>query len=319
MHYVAGIDGGGTKTAVAVMDRDGRIVREFTADGINYNGRKAEEVERALGEIFAGLGSTCGSLAALRQLVIGAAGISHPAVPERLAAAARGNGYEGGLHIFGDHEAALYGALNGREGMLLIAGTGSICCGRSASGEFARTGGFGHLIDDEGSGYSIGRSLLAAAVRASDGRGPATVITRLLAEWHGLASPADIVGFVYAADTGKKEIAALAPLLTEACDLQDAVAHGIAIHSAAALVDLVAALARRLSLAESRLALAGSVLLKSPYVRAAFGRQLETALPPLRTVSPQLGAAAGAAHLALQLAAFPSQESVLLRRKDFDE
>lgn len=300
--FTVGLDGGGTKTTVAVMDMSGKQVGEFTADGINYNGRRAEDVERALQDIFAELPAVCGSLTQVRYLVIGAAGISNPAIPGRLTAAVRSQGYQGAMSVIGDHEAALHGAFSGGPGLLLIAGTGSVCFGRNAKGETGRAGGFGHLIDDEGSAYSIGRSLLTAAVRAWDGRGPSTAISRLLKERHQLAGPGEIVGFTYGPETGKKEIAALAPILEEACSMGDQTALDIAAKSASALVELTAALAGRLGLQSGPLALSGSVLLRNPYVRAAFDRRLTAELPRLQTAPPRLHAAAGAASLALKLA-----------------
>ncbi|RAU97120.1 N-acetylglucosamine kinase [Paenibacillus sp. YN15] len=301
--FVAGMDGGGTKTTVTVMDAQGNTVHEFTAGGINYNGRKETEVEQALHGICAELAANCGSLGQIRHMVIGAAGVSNPAIPGRLTAAVRSNGYEGPLRIIGDHEAALHGAFGGGPGLLLIAGTGSVSFGRNAAGETGRAGGFGHLIDDGGSAYSIGRGLLAAAVRAWDGREPPTVISRLLRERQQLSGPGEIVGFAYDPATGKKDIAALAPLLEEACMLGDQAALRLASESAAALVELVAALAARLAMRSGPLALSGSVLLRNPYVRAAFDRQLAEALPQMHIVPPRLHAAAGAAALALELAA----------------
>lgn len=301
--FAVGLDGGGTKTTVTVLDMGGQRIKEFTADGINYNGRKEAEVEQALHGICMELDAVCGSLEQIRCMVIGAAGISNPSIPGRLTEAVRSRGFTGPLRVIGDHEAALHGAFGGGPGMLLIAGTGSVCFGRSAAGETGRAGGFGHLIDDEGSAYSIGRRLLSAAVRAWDGREPPTVISRLLQERHQLSGPGDIVGFTYGPATGKKEIAALAPILEEACNLGDAAALAIAEASAAALAELVAALAFRLELQAGALTLSGSVLLRNPYVRSAFDRQLVAVLPQLRLMPPRLHAAAGAAAMALELAA----------------
>ncbi|MNC31689.1 hypothetical protein D3C75_800170 [compost metagenome] len=134
------------------------------------------------------------------------------------------------------------------------------------------------------------------------------MISRLLRERHHLSGPGDIVGFTYGPDTGKKEIAALAPILEEACALRDEAALDIASKSAAALVELVAALAGRLALAEGPLTLSGSVLLRNLYVRTAFDAQLAEQLPLMRIVPPRLHAAAGAAALALELSAASAPE-----------
>ena len=70
--------------------------------------------------------------------------------------------------------------MSGGTGCILIAGTGSICTGITEDGKTARAGGWGHLIDDVGSGYALGRDALTAVVRAQDGRGAKTVLTDLV-------------------------------------------------------------------------------------------------------------------------------------------
>lgn len=299
MRYVAGVDGGGTKTAVTVMDETGHTVTTFASGGINYNGRDEAEVRRHLTEIAAMLAETCGELASCAQLVVGAAGVSNPAVPGRLTAALRESGYGGGVHIVGDHETALFGALEREHGMILIAGTGSICFGRSASGDVHRTGGFGHLIDDEGSGYSIGRDVLSAVVRSHDGRAPATVLTQLTYAKLGIGSVGELVGFVYDRRTGKQDIAALAPLLSEACALRDEAALAIAARCGMSLAELVVPVAERLWPDGGELALAGSVLLRNAHVREALLARLRQVCPAVQAADARRDASAGAALMAL--------------------
>ncbi|MFD2330257.1 N-acetylglucosamine kinase [Cohnella sp. GCM10020058] len=303
MKYAAGLDGGGTKTAVTVLDETGRTVLAFESGGINYNGRDEEDIRRSLGEMAEAIGAACGGLDACAQLVVGAAGVSNPTVPGRLIAALREAGYRNGVHIVGDHETALFGALEREHGMILIAGTGSICFGRSEAGLVHRTGGFGYLIDDEGSGYSIGRDLLAAVVRAHDGRAPATVLTEMVYDRLRIGSVEEIVRFVYDKGTGKQDIAALAPLLSDGCAAGDEAAFRIARRTADELVQLVLPVAERLSLGDGELAMAGSVLLRSAHVREAFQAGLRERCPGIRAVAPRRDASAGAALMALRMLA----------------
>ncbi|MEK0312344.1 N-acetylglucosamine kinase [Cohnella sp. 56] len=301
MKYVAGVDGGGTKTAVTVMDDTGRTVSTFASGGINYNGRDEAEVSRHLAEIVAALGVACGGLDSCAQLVVGAAGVSNPTVPGRLTAALRASGYGGGVHIVGDHETALFGALEREHGMILIAGTGSICFGRSGSGAVHRTGGFGHLIDDEGSGYSIGRDVLSAVVRSHDGRAPGTVLTEMTYAKLGIGSVPELVGFVYDRRTGKQDIAALAPLLSDACARGDEAALAIAARSGASLAELVRPVAERLWPNGGELALAGSVLLRNAHVREALLARLAQICPAVQAAAARRDASAGAALMALRM------------------
>ncbi|CAI6076254.1 N-acetylglucosamine kinase [Cohnella sp. JJ-181] len=301
MKYAAGLDGGGTKTAVTVLDENGRTALSFESGGINYNGRDEADIQRSLAEIADAIAAACGGPDACAQMVVGAAGVSNPAVPGRLVSALRDAGYRGGVHVVGDHETALFGALGREHGMILIAGTGSICFGRSESGQVHRTGGFGYLIDDEGSGYSIGRDLLAAVVRSHDGRAPATALTEMVYDRLGIGTVGEIVSFVYDRSTGKQDIAALAPLLSVACALGDEAALRIAERTAAELVELVLPVAERLSLGDGELAMAGSVLLRSEQVREAFVARLRAACPGVRAITPRRDASAGAALMALRM------------------
>lgn len=300
MKYVAGMDGGGTKTAVTVADETGRVVRSFASGAINYNGQDEASIRHSLREMMAQIDDACGGLEHCAYLCIGAAGVSHPAVDSWLTAEVRACGYEGGLTVTGDHETALYGALDSPCGIVLIAGTGSICFGRNEAGKTHRTGGGGHLVDDEGSGYSIGRELIAAVLKASDGRIPETAITGMVHKRLQAESVQQIIGFVYDKSTNKKDIAALAPILSEACALEDRAALAIASASARALFELAVPVITELGLQDGSLALAGGVLLNNAYVRIALLELLRQSYPGLRIVLAPKDASIGAVRMALQ-------------------
>ncbi|WP_068779009.1 BadF/BadG/BcrA/BcrD ATPase family protein [Paenibacillus sp. GM2] len=300
MRFVAGLDGGGTKTKVAIADESGRMAETFTLGPINYNGQDERVVERTIEEIVARIGRVCGSLEHCVHLCLGAAGISAAGVAERLTAAIRNAGYQGGLTLAGDHETALYGALSQPHGIILVAGTGSICFGRNEQGCTHRTGGFGHLIDDEGSGYSIGRQLLSALVQASDGRIPPTVISQRIYETLQLPNDSlrEVIGFVYDPRRTKKDIAALAPILSEACSVGDIAALNIARHSADALFELLAPVAECLDLQSGHLALAGSVLLQNRFIQSSLRERIAASCPGLSCTLPEHDAAWGAMMMA---------------------
>ncbi|WP_274365704.1 N-acetylglucosamine kinase [Paenibacillus thermotolerans] len=300
MEFVAGLDGGGTKTAVSIADESGRVVHTFTSGAINYNGNDGDGIRQSFRHIFETISQVAGGLPLCKHVCIAAAGISNPEVPARLASDARASGYEGGLTIVGDHEAALYGATEKPYGMIVIAGTGSICYGKNAGGSSHRTGGFGHLLDDEGSGYSIGRDMLSAVLRASDGRLPETALTGMVFERLGISSVREIVGFVYDKQTNKKDVAAIAPLLYDACALGDAAALAVAARSASSLFELVEPVAEKLSLQEGELAMAGSVLLRNSFVRDMFTSLVEKRYPGMDCFPAKQDASVGAVQMALE-------------------
>ena len=293
----AGWDGGATKTAVRLVDASGNLISENSFGPLNLNGTSPEAVRRHVAEAVAWTANQSG---ACGGLVIGAAGVSNLKVHSTLEADVRAAGYAGPLRILGDQEIALHGAIR-NYGAVLIAGTGSVCFGRDPSGAFFRTGGRGYLIDDEGSGYAIGRDILAAAVRAEDGRLSGTCLLDLVYDYLKTDTPEGIVSWVYAPSTGKKEIASLAPLLLEALAREDAAALRIAEKAAAALAQLVTAAWKNAHIQDGELALTGSILQRYPRIREGVILSLKKKLPALRVGDPLGTPAEGAAALALQL------------------
>ena len=72
------------------------------------------------------------------------------------------------VHVISDAQAALLGALGERPGVLILAGTGSIALARDARGRWARAGGLGPLLGDEGSAFWLGRAWLRATSEGED-------------------------------------------------------------------------------------------------------------------------------------------------------
>lgn len=116
-------------------------------------------------------------------LVVASRGLWTPAERRILARALRG--FAARVHVISDAQAALLGALGGEPGVLVLSGTGSIVVGRNARGRWARAGGLGPVLGDEGSGFWLGREWLRAtvrngnllpALRASHGRDPVKTI-----------------------------------------------------------------------------------------------------------------------------------------------
>lgn len=190
------------------------------------------------------------------------------------------------------------------EGAVLIAGTGSVCLGRDEMGRTARAGGYGHLIDDGGSGYAIGRDILSAVVRAQDGRGAPTRLAPLVFDHLGIDSVSQLITWLYAPGTGKKEVASLAPLLLRALEADDDAAAQIAHTAAAELAALVLAVFGRLSRTEGELVLSGSILSHYPAIAQEVLSLCAARLPGVRPVPMRSTAAQGAARLALQEAGF---------------
>lgn len=298
--FVIGMDGGGTKTKVCVMDLEGSEIDVVFGGGMNINGLGREGVLRNMAEIFAEIKNRCGDWSQLKALCIGAAGISNPELREALMLSVKLAGIEVNPVIFGDQHAALYGAHCQGKGIILIAGTGSICFGLDGKGKEARTGGWGYLIDDEGSGYALGRDVLSAIAQAEDGRIPPTCMRKPVFDQLGIDNINGMIKFIYADTTGKKEIAALAIHIMKAYEAGEEAAVASLEKAADKLADMVVPVVRKLKLEEGEIAFCGSVITKNEVVIEKLKNKLKAMFPKLKCIQPKQDAAFGAALRALE-------------------
>jgi len=264
--FIAGIDGGGTHTRVELRGMNNQLLRrgEFGAFNINSIGETAFEL--LLREVFA----WCGDMRECSKLCIGAAGISNHRSKEILSQELAKAGFDGKWVFCGDQEIALRGAMDGA-GIVLIAGTGSICFGKNDAGQTARSGGFGHLIDDGGSGYALGRDVISCAVRCADGRVAHSGILHEVSERIGGAEK--IVPFVYSPETDKSVIARFSEIALEQAAKGDSEAQKILSNGAEELAQMVKAVQERLGMPQCRIALLGGLMSSdNPYRQTVVER-----------------------------------------------
>ncbi len=298
-HYVIGMDGGGTKTTAAIMDGKGVLIDTLLGGSINYNGARKEKVDANILSIFRMVKDRGFEPKACKAICIGAAGISNPNVREFLLEITRSAGYTCDLMVVGDEETAFAGALDQSAGIILISGTGSICYGRDKSGTVYRSGGFGHLIDDVGSGYAIGRDILASVVQAFDKRSEPTLFTQLVFEYLKIGSINELIAYVYHPDRSKKDIAALSILIENAYNRGDPKALQIIRKSAEDLIGLVTPVIRQMK-GNADLAATGSVLFGNKDIYQEFKNGMKRVHPLVTVIKPRQNAAYGAAMLALK-------------------
>jgi len=132
-----------------------------------------------------------------------------------------------GIEVVTDADIALYGATDGAPGIVVIAGTGSICCGINARGKKFCAGGWGPLAGDEGAGAWIARRALRSVAWASDGRGPQTLLTEFACNYFHVSTADDLTTAIYAPTITNERIAGFGKDVVEAAKRKDAVAEEI--------------------------------------------------------------------------------------------
>ncbi len=244
---VLGLDGGGTQTRALAADLAGNIAGAGQAGPCSLSALSAPEaLTAALAAADAALQEAGMTRADVVSLCAGVAGYSLADRRRQFRDGLRAAFPQAAVAVEPDYIAALTGATNGRPGVIVIAGTGSAACGENAAGETHRTGAYGLLIDDGGSGYGVGRAALAAVLAAADGTGPETTLSeRILAQLQ-LSAVAEVVPGVYGGTVGRVEIAALSRTVAEAAADGDPAARTLLMGAGGALARLAHGVTRRL-------------------------------------------------------------------------
>jgi len=201
-----------------------------------------------------------------------------------------------------DSVIAIYAATLGRLGIVVNAGTGSFAAGISTSGRTIRAGGWGNVIDDEGSAYHVGKLGIRAALRALDGTERKTAIAKLVVRKFKLQTLEDIVHEVYNRPMTVKEISSVSKLVAQAAVNGDKVARGIFAYEGQALANLVSTIARRLDMTRSRLDIycTGGVFKAGPILLNPFREELRRNVPSFVLRRPRFEPVIGAFVLALK-------------------
>lgn len=301
MNYVIGIDGGGTKTHLMAADSQMRTLFESFGGSSNLTSLSAhavhENLNRLLHEFFAESGFKPENCAGL---CLGSAGAGRESARRELEAIIKEILPSCDVSVTHDAEGALAGGSVSGTGILLIAGTGSFCYGKNKQGQTCRTGGWGHIMGDEGSGYHVACDILRAVAKDWDSRGKPTLLTALVMDHWGLKDMDALMDAVYRSGKGKSELASLAFLCDIAYDKGDIAAYQIMEDAACALTDMVAAASQKLKGDLERLSCiyTGSLLTKSQYLKQHFEKKLSERCPGMALQTCLHHAAWGCAALA---------------------
>ena len=271
---VLGIDGGATHTVALLADAaTGAVAGRGTAGPSNIQAVGVEaallELDRAVDEAFVAasisrvkVGAACLGLAGVdlnEGLDIIHAWADQVFLAEKLSVA---------------NDATLLFAAGTPDGwgLAVIAGTGSIAFTLDRTGKDGRAGGWGYLLGDEGSAFMVGLSGLRAACRAADRAGPATQLLGAFLARLGTTDPRDFIPAVYRGAWDRTVIAGLAPVVVEAAEAGDAVAHKLVVHQVTELARtaVTAVDAGNLPRLGLPIAVAGGLIVRSEFYRRLF-------------------------------------------------
>lgn len=302
-----GVDGGGSKTRAVVADGGGEILGEGLAGPSNP---LRVGVSEAAGAIRDAADRACAEAGVRRVDIVaaevGLAGVKRADIRERMQAAVAELGVKT-VEVVTDADIALYGATEGKPGLVIIAGTGSVCCGVNARGRRACAGGWGPVAGDEGSGSWIARRALQAVAHATDGRGRKTSLVEAACEYFNVAQAEDLSTAIYAPNVTNSRIAGYGSHVVDAAKKRDPVAREIVEAAGRELARAAAAVIRKLRMEREqfRVAYVGGVFAAGALILDPLGEEVAAVAPRAFIAPPLLAPAEAAARMAgehLQLA-----------------
>jgi glucosamine kinase len=288
MPYILGLDSGGTKTIAVVADQTGHVIAPATGDGLDPT---------------AGAGWDARLAALIAPLPpVTAATLGLPFHGEIAEITAHQNAVAKSLigphaTVVNDVAAAFEGAFGGQDGVLILAGTGSMAWARGPNGTH-RIGGWGDAFGDEGSAHWIGREALAQVSQHLDGRTqcPAFATGILTAL---VITGEDLIGWTYRQTAPRAAIASVALHVSALARNGDPDAQTLLTRAAAHLATLGHSAARAIGTTAPNWSYAGGVFDDATVLATVTAQMASAPIPP---ILPPIG---GAVLLAAKAANWP--------------
>jgi N-acetylglucosamine kinase-like BadF-type ATPase len=297
---VLALDGGNSKTDVALVGVDGSLLATLRGPGMptaDLDG-SLRVISDLIGQIEQEAGQP--GRPAARHISACVANADLPEEEEQLATAIRAGGWSESTTVVNDTFAVLRAGLtagsldeSGRPwGVAVTCGAGINCVGVAEDGRVTRYLALGSITGDWGGGYGLGRAALWWAIRAEDGRGPETLLRETVPAHFGLPDVADVAIAIHQGKLTVQDTRGLAPVLLAAATGGDQVARDLVRQQATEICTMALTAMRKLGLTG----------LRTPVI---LGGGLLTARDPLLTASVVDGIAAEAPQAEVRIVDVP--------------
>ena len=226
---VLAVDGGNSKTDLAIADADGALLALVRGPQSSPHHLGVDGCLDVLSSLFdqavarAGL-SLNGAVADIAELTL--AGVDFPAEEQQLEDAVRARPWAKRVSVRNDTFAILRAGTERGWGVAVVCGAGINCVGVAPDGRHARFPSLGAITGDWGGGYDVGLEAVSAAARSEDTRGPKTTLERAVPAHFALETPTELAEAIHVGRIPQRRVIELAPLVLAEADA-DVVARSI--------------------------------------------------------------------------------------------
>ncbi|MDD5622418.1 MAG: BadF/BadG/BcrA/BcrD ATPase family protein [Actinomycetota bacterium] len=307
MEYILGVDGGAFKTLVRVADLSGKPLIETKAGSSNYKSIGSElakdNINKAILEAIYKLNN---SDVTFRSACFGMAGNNTTKDKDNFKDIIFNNEIKcyfnpSKTFIYNDTRIGLAAGSDNKNGIIIICGAGSNCFGINEQGKEAKANGWDYILSDEGSGYEIGRKALRAVMKAYDGRGDATLLTKAILNELKLKNIPEFIEWAYSKGNRKDKIASLAKVVCESAEKSDAVGIRILEEEVKEVMDSIKVVVKKLDLTDKNfdLVFVGSLFKCEKYFKNILIEKLKYNFPKINFLPLIKKPVEGAVKLAL--------------------
>lgn len=221
MKYYLGVDGGGTKTAFALSNENNEILAEVQTSGCSYLEIGIEGVllslQKGIRECLNQSGvdlcqSICIGLPCYGE---------NQAIDSEIEMRLKVMFPDSKLLLVNDAVVGWAGSLEAKEGIHLVAGTGSLAIGKGIGKEFARSGGWNEFFSDEGSCYWVARKTMQLFSKQSDGRVEKGPLYTIIKEKYQLNHDFELIDYILKIADVRNQVADFQKIALEAADAGD--------------------------------------------------------------------------------------------------
>jgi N-acetylglucosamine kinase-like BadF-type ATPase len=305
---VLAIDGGNSKTDIALVGADGRLLGSARGPGAPPPDVGMDNALAIIGGLITGAAQDAGLLGrgewagdrgpVARHLSACMAGADLPQEEQEIAVAFAAQGWSQTTAVLNDTFALLRAGATRPWGVAVVCGAGINCVGVGPDGRIARFLALGQFTGDWGGGMWLGKEIMWWAMRAEDGRGPQTALCAAAAAHFGERSVHDVAVAIHLGRITENDLVTLTPTLFATADEGDTVAVGLVGRQAEEVFLMARSALTRLDLLDSdaEVVLGGGVLaarhpLLVDGVEARLKRFAPSVVPTYGEIPPVAGAA----------------------------
>lgn len=244
------VDGGNSKTDVAILDETGRVLGTWRGPGASFtpldHDRSIANLQSSVRAAARAAGIDADPVADIGIFCL--AGADLPADDRRILRSLRRLGLVAEPLLRNDTFAVMRAGASRGWGVAVVCGAGFNCTGIGPDGREVRFPALGAISGDSAGGQVIGLEAVGACVRAGDGRGPHTALERAVPAHYGLRTPRQVMVGLHTGALDEERVFELAPVVLAAANAGDPVAVGIVERQADEVAVLVCTALRRLRL-----------------------------------------------------------------------